>query len=413
MHIVLLAGAPTPDIAALRQTLNEDGHFDVRTFVQKNIHEMYEGNPSQEQLDSAECFIVVNFPSHATNASLLQLLQTQLQNKHTPFFFLGGREIDFQKLKQLQNILPFFWNSVSGNELEIFTALENASRMHILTTASGALTPLMWTQLPPVYKLQTIFDARGEADILAYSRLQNVSLNEPLLMASNINRQRSIAFVGYGIHRWRLLSAQNSVTRPFLSLFLTNAIRWLTAVEEDKPIRITPTKELFSGSEPVEFVATVSNEQLQPIDDAAIEVTVTKENFHRNFSLQPMNNGRYEGSFGNFDAGEYSFSANVKRGEIILGEDKGKFSVGEVTVEFLKTTMDKPLLEQLAYRTGGEFVLSQEYASLLAKIQMQKFEAKELTQHSEIELWHWEYVLGGIITLFAMEWFIRRRSGML
>jgi len=32
---------------------------------------------------------------------------------------------------------------------------------------------------------------------------------------------------------------------------------------------------------------------------------------------------------------------------------------------------------------------------------------------SEIELWNWKYLAGLVILLFAVEWFIRKRSGML
>jgi hypothetical protein len=411
--IVLFAGTPTPDVAVIRQLLNEDGHFALQTFVQKKQNEFYEGVISQKILDSAECFIFVNFPSNATSSQTIQQLVELFQRKQSPLFFLGGKSVDYNKLKMLQSVLPFGWNSVSGNELEILCELENQHSANVLVSASGAISSSTWGSLPPIFKTQTIFEAKVQSDVLAYSRLQNVSLGEPLLMSHILNRQRTVAFVGYGIFRWQLMSGGNSSVQNFLPTFFTNAIRWLTSNESDKPIRVTPTKQIFSGSEAIEFSGVVSNEQLQPLDDADVEITVMKENFSRSFILQNIGSGRYNGSLDDFDAGDYSYSAKVKRGDVQIGEDKGKFSVGSLIVEFLKTTMDKQLLEQLAFKTGGEFATSENYSSLLEKILTRNFETKENIQRSEIELWHWQYILFGIILLFAVEWFVRRRSGML
>jgi len=411
--IVLFAGTPTPDVAAIRQLLNEDGHFALQTFVQKKQNEFYEGNISQKTLDSAECFIFVNFPSSATSSQTIQQLTELFQRKQSPLFFIGGKNIDYNKLRQFQNILPFGWNSINMNELEIFCEVENQASSNVLVSASGAIASSMWNSLPPIFKTQTIFEAKAQSDVLAYSRLQNVSLGEPLLMSHILNRQRTVALVGYGIFRWQLMNGGNSSVQNFLPTFFTNAIRWLVSNESDKPIRVAPTKQIFSGSEAIEFSGVVSNEQLQPLDDANVEITILKENFSRSFVLQNIGNGRYDGALDDLDAGDYSYSAKVKRGDVEIGEDKGKFSVGSLTVEFLKTTMDKQLLEQLAFKTGGEFATSNDFNSLLEKILSRKFEPKENVQRSEIELWHWQYMLGAIVFLLAMEWFVRRRSGML
>ncbi|MBM4166503.1 MAG: VWA domain-containing protein [Ignavibacteria bacterium] len=411
--IVLFAGTPTPDVAAIRQLLNEDGHFSLHTFVQKKQNEFYEGIVSQKTLDSAECFVFVNFPSSATSSQTIQQLAELFQRKQSSLFFIGGKNVDYNKLKQFQNFLPFGWNSVSASELEIFCEVENQSLSNVLLNASGTITVSTWNQLPPLYKTQTIVEAKADADVLAYSRLQTISLNEPLLLARSLNRQRTVAFVGYGMYRWRLMSGGNSSVQNFLPTFFTNAIRWLISNENDKPIRVAPTKQIFSGTEPVEFSGIVSNEQLQPLDYANIEITTTKENFSRSFVLQNIGSGKYNGTLDDLEAGDYSYSAKIKRGDIEIGKDGGKFSVGSLTVEFLKTTMDKQLLEQLAYKTGGEFATSENYNALLEKILSRNFEPKEKIQHSEIELWHWQYILYGIIFLLAMEWFVRRRSGML
>ena len=36
LRVLLLAGAPSPDVSAIRQALTEDDHFTIQAFVQKN-----------------------------------------------------------------------------------------------------------------------------------------------------------------------------------------------------------------------------------------------------------------------------------------------------------------------------------------------------------------------------------------
>jgi hypothetical protein len=88
--------------------------------------------------------------------------------------------------------------------------------------------------------------------------------------------------------------------------------------------------------------------------------------------------------------------------------------VGQLSVEFLQTRMNKELLEQIAFRTGGRFYTPNTAAALTSDAgQSVRFSSKESFSASEIEVWNWRYLAFLIIALFATEWFLRKRSGML
>ena len=76
--------------------------------------------------------------------------------------------------------------------------------------------------------------------------------------------------------------------------------------------------------------------------------------------------------------------------------------------------MNKELLQQIAYRTHGTYHDLADRASLGREIASSvKFAPKELVEASEIELWNWKYLAGFVILAFSVEWFFRKRSGML
>ncbi|MBI4811156.1 MAG: hypothetical protein HY800_06920 [Ignavibacteriales bacterium] len=131
-------------------------------------------------------------------------------------------------------------------------------------------------------------------------------------------------------------------------------------------------------------------------------------------TLNAIGNGRYEGSMDGLSEGDYTFTANASSDGKIYGEDKGRFAVGQMNIEFLETKMNKPFLEQLAYRTGGKYYNVGEAVDVARDLEKEvNFSSKEVIRSQDIELWNWKYLGGAIVLLLGIEWFLRKRSGML
>ena len=414
LRVLMFAGAPSPDVSAVRQSLAEDEHFSVHVFVQKSQNEFYEGSFSRAALDSADCIVLVGFPSQATSNSLLQQLRDIVDQEKKPLLFVNGKTVDYGKLQSLEPFLPFSWSGVSAAEVNVFPSVSERQKTHPLINLEGTITADSWQQLPPIFKTQTVFRSKAEADILASVKTQNIILNEPLVAIRAINRQKSFAITGHGIWQWRLLAQGNSQTEKFLPLLLTNAVRWLTTRDEGKNVRVVPTKEMFTTDEPVEFTAQVYDEQLRPADNAEMKVELQrgKETIH--VALNAIGSGRYEGSIEGVGEGDYTFVGKATADGKSYGEDRGRFTVGQVNAEFLETRMNKQLLEQIAFRTGGKYYNHANAANITGDLGSSvKFAPKELVQTSEIELWNWQYLIAILVVLFGVEWFLRKRSGML
>ena len=97
-----------------------------------------------------------------------------------------------------------------------------------------------------------------------------------------------------------------------------------------------------------------------------------------------------------------------------LGEDGGRFSVGEMDLEFQDTRMNSSLLRQLAFRTGGHYIGPDGLGALDSILSARPaFAGRTVVHTSELELWHWQWLLAALIALFAGEWTMRKISGML
>ena len=414
LKVTLLAGAPGPDVSAVRQVIAEDQHFDVRELVQRNSGEFYGGEFTRSLLDSTDCFILIGFPSPATAPASIQLLKETVQRSAKPVLFINARATDLTKLQAFEGFLPFTWSYVNTNEMLVFPFIPERQKQNTLVALGGIGTADSWQQLPPIYKTQTVFRAKPEAEILSSVRIQNIVLNEPLVVTRNINRQKTFAVTGHGIWRWRLMAQGNGQTEQFLSLLMTNAVRWLTTKDEGRNVRIEATKETFTAAEPVEFIAQVYDDQFRSVDNAQVTVEIRNGTETIETELTSIGSGLYEGAVQGAGEGDYSFTGKATAGTKVYGEDRGRFSIGQMNVEFLETKMNRLLLEQIAYRTGGRYYDLSSAKDLARAVRSDtKLTPKEIIQTNEIELWNWRYVVTLLIVLLGAEWFVRKRNGML
>jgi hypothetical protein len=412
LQALVFAGAPSNDVAVISQTISEDDNIKVTKFIQKNSNEFYERRLTASFLDSADCFVLIGYPTSASNIDVLYQIKNSIDQKRKPLFFIGGKNVDFVKLKILEPYLPFNWTENNSTEMNVSITINEKMGKHPLLNLDGMSVQESWLKLPPVYKTATQFISKPEADVIVNIKIQNVNSSEPLIATRSINRQKSLAITGYGIWRWRLLVQNNPQTEKLLYLFLTNSIRWLTTIEDEKNVKVTPTKQAFTTIDPVEFTGQVYDAQLKPVDNAELKIELSSGTQKSELVLKSIGEGRYEGAVNGIPEGDYNYTAKAVADGRFLGEDKGKFSVGKMNIEYRDTKMNKQILEQIAARTGGMYADIGNASNIINGLSHRKFTVQEATKVKEIEVWNWEYVAAVLILLLSVEWFIRKRSGM-
>lgn len=129
--------------------------------------------------------------------------------------------------------------------------------------------------------------------------------------------------------------------------------------------------------------------------------------------LDSVGNGRYEGVITNLSEGDYVYSANAVINGSVVGEDKGNFSIGKMNIEYLDTKLNKQLLDQVAFKTGGIYAGIENVDKIIKALSSKKYEPQEITTITKIQIWNREYIALLVVLLLSIEWFIRKRNGML
>jgi len=432
-RIVLFAGSPSSDVSFIRDYFEGRKEIEFVSYVQKQGAEFYEGNPTEEKVKNADLVILIGFPIASTSNESLSLVRKMLVGESHPLLFIPSRNLDLEKLRSLEDALPFSMKGAraSNNELKVSTALTPDKKDNpVFRAKSEQTSQTKWESLAPLLKTETHFTAKPESEVLAEATIQGVKLGEPLVISRTIGRSRQIAFTGYGLWQWKLTSfgrerafaslsrkKDTAAVESALDIFLGNSTRWLVTKDDQKRVRIAPTRKLYDAGEKIEFAGQVYDESFVPVDGASVTAKVIGANLSSpiQLTLEPLSNGRYSSTLPQgLAAGDYTFSGEAKTDTKLLGSDGGRFNVGDYSIEFAEPRMRSDILRALAERTGGKFYTPETASSLMKDIEASSnFHAKKLEEKKDYEGRNMWQLLILAVMFFSTEWFIRKRTGML
>ncbi len=411
-RILLFAAAPEPDVSAIRQLLAQDPNIEVTTFVQKSRSQFYD-NSTPDSLDTYDAVILAGYPGKLSNSAVAADLAQSI-DEGLPAFFILSRQTDLSLLrKTFAAALPAQPRVLRSNYIE----------STFIPTAEGLQHPILqisetpdeaWLTLPPLVFNDSRWQAAPNARVLATHQVRGIPLDDPMLIIRNQNRHRTAALLGAGTWRWKNLPEDLQTVAPFWVELFTNTLQWITTKEDDRPVRIAPVEDLFSGGAPIQFDGQVYDESLNPVDGAAIEIEVTQaDSIRYPYTMEPVGNGRYTLNIGALPEGTYQYSAQAQQNGAVLGTDAGTFAVGSLTLEYKETRADGQLMSQIAQRSGGKVFASADPGDISSHLEASdSFVPIVFEERVESELWQRYIFFVIILVLLTAEWLVRKRSGM-
>jgi hypothetical protein len=236
----------------------------------------------------------------------------------------------------------------------------------------------------------------------------------PLLVVRRRAGQRTAAVLGSGVWRWALLPSELDAADPLWPGLASNLLRWAGTEDDASPVRVRPTASTFGGTEPVSFTGQVYDESMQPVPDAAVEISVADSTgTEYPYTMDPAGQGRYTLDVGTLPEGTYRYEATARLEGTDLGTDAGEFSVAPLRVEYQSPRADPVFMRQLAARSGGGAYTPRTVDQLPNDLSAQdSFSNEVVRQSSEAELWRTSFALVVILSLLAGEWTLRKYLGL-
>ncbi len=408
LQVCLIAGSPSADVSAISKALSTDKNIQLKKLIQISQNKFWNDvNPNV--LDSADLLFLVDFPTSNISQNLIDKISSAV-NRNKPFFFLLSSGVSLNRLNTFEKALPFSFSSGTNEFIQVQPDLSSESFSSYFSTSNNKKDT--WNNLPQVTQFSTELSVKPGSNVLVKSKVRNISIGNPLIVSRSLGKQKVFSILAGDIWRWQLQTAGRNP--EFFDNFINDVVKWLSVSSQQKQFRITTDKKNYSPGDDVEFTAELYDHTFSPIDTAKISLRVSFNTKIIELNFSPVDNGIYTSSFTPLEAGDFSLEGTASLNGSTIRSDRGRFNVGEIQIEKLDTRMRVEFLKLLSNSTNGSYYSVENCNGLKEKLRkLNQFSSKEKISKSEYQLWANEWILIAIIFLFAMEWFIRKRAGMI
>lgn len=419
-RLTVIAGAPSADVSFIVQTLRTQPEYEITSFIMRPGGGFYEGNPTPAVLAESEAIITIGFPSQGCPASVVDMVNTAVVKKGRSLLWIGGPSVDVTLLRGIDDALPFMVLSSRQREVQVtIHPREGAESDPVLRLRGDADDAKRWADAAPIYRPEMFIRPVDGARTVATMRVNNVTMDEPLIVVREGDNFRSLALIGHGIFRWKLLSKGmadargDATTVDVLTEWLSNSVQWLGVKPDERRVQIRPSRQQYAAGELVELSASVRDDANRDVNDATVSVRYTSTAGQKQIAMIPVGGGRYTAVLGALAPGTYSFDGSAVKGATLLGRDSGRWTVGDVDIESRATTIDTVTISMVASRSRGAWRMSDRVDELLAMLDNDaRLAPSTVTRTTETALWAHPLLLMVAVLLFSAEWFLRKRSSL-
>ena len=411
--ILLLAGGPSPDVAAFSRLIGKDDTATLTVRTQKPDGSWHEGD-FPEDFEEVDLVLAVGFPGSATRPDEARRLADAVAGG-VPLMYVHDRSSASARLQEsLGPLLPVQLGTSRSTFIDGTIQQTPAAASHAVFDIDDRRDGSRWRRLPPLSLSESQWEAAAGATVLATSEIRGIALPDPVLAVMRRGQVKTAALTAHGFWRWSLVPEDLESDALRFEQLVGNLIQWLYAADDDRLVRVEPTETSFAEGDAVVLRGEVYDEALRPVSDAALSVQLTSpEGQVFPYEMQPRGNGRYALDIGSLPAGNYSYQATASRDEQDIGQDSGAFSIGRRTLEYRRTQADFDILQQIATRSGGVMVMADDASGLEDAIRNAAgFVPITESSLSQVRLWQRYPFLILILVLLSTEWFFRKRWGM-
>lgn len=390
--VLLLAAAPHPDLAALRQALAGVEGYAVELGFAGSAPVVPEGY---------DLIVLHQLPGlKADAAGFIE----RARAKGIPMLHVLGQGTRFEAFNALQAGVR-----VSDARNAITDAQAAAAKDFSLFNVEPDLAQAL-ERFPPLQVPFGQYALGRSAHALAWQRVGVVRTEAPLIAVSQLDGQRSAMICGEGLWRWRLADHQLFGSHERFDRLIRKLVQFLALKSDKKRLRVEHPP-IVPTNEPLVFTAELYNAAYEQVPDAEITITL-KDDEGRAYPFAFAAGARgYRASAGLLPAGHYTWEAvSMHQGERLTAT--GEAHVQAVALEQVSTVADHALLADIAARTGGTLLLPDELASLPARMKADRSTAaRSYAQPRFTDLIEARWLFLPILLLLAVEWSLRRRSG--
>ena len=387
--ILLLSGAPHPDLSAIKSVLEQDEN------VQIDIQTIEKWDKNLKNTD----LIIWHEPGIAFNDNINQAI---LASK-IPVLYFVGTNTNSTVAQKLNIGLSF--NSTSQTDEVQATFSEGFDLFEVSEELKTELP-----KFPPVFVRYGTSKLGSQNKLFLNQKLANINKKDALFYFGSIDKRKYGVFLGEGIWKWRLSSYLKFKNHILFNEFFQKINQFLVQKENSSNLRVTLPKR-FNISDEILIKAEFYNESMELITKPKINFNLMDQNGKKSVLDFGVNGNLYLLPLGKLKAGTYKWSAFTSHAGKKYSKS-GNFVVENIEIEKLDTRANHDLLKQISENSKGKFYKLEDNNKLIKTIQNREdITSLSFEESSFDNLIDYVWILLALIVLLGLEWFLKRWNG--
>lgn len=399
-RVVLLAGAPDPDYAALQRLLARLPRLRAQAYVRlgqgRYLHQEKDLTNRQapdlpKLLRDAHVVLLMNDPVGESEASQLR----RFVQDGGALGWLAG------KAATLRSSLPAPASSAAFVAAPISVSAPVA-RGALGEQLAANTSPAWWRDAPFLAGYAPLSPHAG-AEVVLRARG-----NQALLVTGSFGTGATLMFGGAGTYRWLLSPEADEDSRRLYDAFWQTLIGWLSQPREQRRLVVIVDPAIAPEGQPVRLLAALSGATQAAVRVEIAELRAGKPAV-QTVPLSPSAEapGRYLASVSGLPPGKYNVRFVAQVGSASLQETR-QLVVEPGGPELAVLTRQEANLRAIAAAGKGAYAPIEQLAQLLARIPATAV-TTPITQPSHP--FRSAPILALIVVLLSVEWWLRRRWG--
>jgi hypothetical protein len=390
--IALLSLAPHPDISAIKQSIEQNQNYSVTA----DKYDFY----SPSQLKDYSLIILHQLPGpKGEGLSLIKAAREQ----HIPLLYCVGAQTGLSFLNSAEPSVTLSANRIATNE-----TTPNMEPTFSLFTLSDEEWGVI-KKYPPLYSPYANYRLNTEHEVLFTQQIGYAKTSFPLIAFSKISGHKIGFIFGEGFWKWRLYDEDLS-SQKVTSTLIGKIIQYL-AVKDDRSRFRVNGKKRFNENETIKLDAEVYNESYELVNTEDVQITIQNASGKKYTYTFNKTEKAYQLDIGMMPPGNYDYIARTTTG-VKQAMVKGQFIVLPLQVEFLQTTANHQLLNNLSTETNGKLFYPNQLQELEKSLKENESIKPLIYKQETVKSWiNLKWIFFFILCLLSVEWFVRRWNG--
>ena len=406
-NIALITGAPNYNTRFIKNHLSNSKNNNIDHFTY--VNNQFKPSLKEFWKNNYEVIIFDNNPIyHNKNKwnSFLRIFTKKLISHNSSFFIVPGPEVDFNSISNYLEIIDLQASEIQKNNRNshewFFNKLwENNFSFNDSKTFSeyGALPPQY-----PAFQL--------EKSSLNDNNFADYSVDEKNNSLIIMGEKKSLRYalwnsIDLASIKFNLLNTKNSF---LIDKSLNKIFNWLMRKSGNQEFVFRTDKNSYQQGEEVLLSGRSLDFKEEIIHEGTVELYYNDEFLGSKPLFLDLNKNEYKSRFWAPKPGKINYIVNINRGIESYQVSSGTFEVQESHVELNRIYLNKEKLKNISISSGGVFKLWEMRKELLDKISNIN-ERESFTVKYKIR---YNYLFISIFfSVLALEWFLRRRVGLI